>query len=510
MTASRPEPHASGLIEAMKRIAAGDFSTRLSAGAHDAPPADVAEVFNRMAENLQGTNHERDLSTTSLAADLAAAQKELERVSLTDPLTQVANSIALAELIRNELDASAAGGRPPALLALDLHSFREVNGSVGHCAGDEILQVVARRIRGAIRETDTLARIGGNEFAVLLPQSNLTRARRVANRLSKVLGETLLVNDADVRCAASVGLRVADSDELAETFLRKAVAAMEAARIMPTGNVKVFEPALLHAKQLQSDTISDLSYAIRNDQLVLYFQPVVELATGRIEGVEALVRWQHPERGLVMPDNFIPLAEETGLIVELGMWVLTHAVTQLSEWQVAGVVDSTFNMRVNISSSELRNLELIEHVRDALRITGVKSANLIIELTESMAINEGHLDQYSVMGLRRLGVQLEIDDFGTGYSSISYLRKLPVNVVKIDRSLITDLGVESKQEGFVAAVLQLIHSCGMKALAEGIETAEQAQILARMGCESGQGYLFGRPAAAADVVAMLGPAVSYG
>jgi len=245
--------------------------------------------------------------------------------------------------------------------------------------------------------------------------------------------------------------------------------------------------------------------AILQDQLTLHYQPVVELATGRIEGVEALVRWNHPERGLLMPDSFIPLAEETGMIVDLGHWVLRNAVRQLRRWQQDLNVDADFNVRVNISTTELQNLDLIEHVRDILRETGVDAANLIVELTESMAVNGGDVDKYSLSGLRRLGVQLEIDDFGTGYSSISYLRKLPVNVVKIDKSLIDGLGADVEQSSFVEAVLHLIHACGLKAVAEGIETAEQAAELVRLGCSSGQGYYFGRPVPASEIQALIGP-----
>ncbi|XTR53414.1 putative bifunctional diguanylate cyclase/phosphodiesterase [Pseudarthrobacter sp. So.54] len=243
--------------------------------------------------------------------------------------------------------------------------------------------------------------------------------------------------------------------------------------------------------------------AIRQDQLTLHYQPVVDLATGRIEGVEALVRWNHPERGLLMPDSFIPLAEETGMIVELGHWVLKHAVRQLRHWQQGLDVDAKFNIRVNISTTELQNLDLIENVRDILRETGLDAANLVVELTESMAVNGGDVDKYSLSGLRRLGVQLEIDDFGTGYSSINYLRQLPVNVVKIDKSLIDGLGSDAKESAFVEAVLHLIHACGLTAVAEGIETAEQAAELIRLGCSSGQGYYFGRPVPAAELEAML-------
>ena len=206
-----------------------------------------------------------------------------------------------------------------------------------------------------------------------------------------------------------------------------------------------------------------------------------------------------------MPDSFIPLAEETGMIVDLGHWVLRNAVRQLRRWQQELNVHEKFNVRVNISTTELQNLDLIDHVRDILHETGVDASNLIVELTESMAINGGDVDKYSLSGLRRLGVQLEIDDFGTGYSSISYLRNLPVNVVKIDKSLIAGLGSDVEQSNFVAAVLHLIHACGLTAVAEGIETAEQAAELLRLGCASGQGYYFSRPVPAAKLEALLGP-----
>jgi EAL domain-containing protein (putative c-di-GMP-specific phosphodiesterase class I) len=282
--------------------------------------------------------------------------------------------------------------------------------------------------------------------------------------------------------------------------------AMYAAKAQPQSSIKVFEPALLHARRLQSVMISEMREAIREDQLTLHYQPVVELATGRMEGVEALVRWNHPSRGLLMPDQFIPLAEETGMILDLGHWVLKNAVRQLRDWQRELDLDPNFNVRVNISTTELQDLDLIEHVRDILRETGVDAANLVVELTESMAVNGGDVDRYSLSGLRRLGVQLEIDDFGTGYSSISYLRKLPVNVVKIDRSLIDGLGGDEEQGNFVEAVLHLIHACGLKAVAEGIETAEQASELARLGCASGQGYYFGRPVPASRLSEMISEA----
>jgi diguanylate cyclase (GGDEF)-like protein len=500
-----PDPRLHSLVEGIVRIAGGDLTTRIPlSGARDDVAAVIAGI-NLMADDLQTLYEELEERVESRTAMLREAQVELERMALTDPLTQLANRTALNSALSHALAETARGEMPPALLILDLDSFKGINDSLGHSAGDDVLRVIARRLQEAVRETDTVARLGGDEFAIMLPKSNLVRARRVANRIVKALGESLDIGDLRITCGTSIGLRVAEPGQTVADLVMEADTAMYAAKAQPHTSIKVFEPALLYARRLQSVMITELREAIRQDQLTLSYQPVVELATGRIEGVEALVRWNHPERGLLMPDQFIPLAEETGMIVDLGQWVLRHAVRQLRDWQQNLQVDSSFNVRVNISTTELQNLELIEHVRDILRETGVDASNLIVELTESMAVNGGAVDQYSMSGLRRLGVKLEIDDFGTGYSSISYLRKLPVNVVKIDKSLIDGLGVDEEQRDFVAAVLHLIHACGLKALAEGIETAEQAAELVRLGCTSGQGYYFGRPMPPEGVAALFNP-----
>ncbi|QDW28946.1 EAL domain-containing protein [Arthrobacter sp. KBS0702] len=499
MKSDVPDPRLHTLVEGIVRIASGDLSTRIPhSGARDDVAAVIAGI-NLMADDLQTIYQELEERVESRTAMLRQAQVELERMALTDPLTQLANRTALNSVLSHALAETSRGEQPPALLILDLDSFKGINDTLGHSAGDDVLRVIARRLQDAVRATDTVARLGGDEFAVMLPKSNLVRARRVANRILKALSESLDIGDLRITCGTSIGVRVAEPGQSVDDLVMEADTAMYAAKAQPHSGIKIFEPALLYARRLQSLMVTEMREAILQDQLTLHYQPVVELATGRIEGVEALVRWNHPERGLLMPDQFIPLAEETGMIVELGHWVLRTAVRQLRDWQDRLPLDSEFSVRVNISTTELQNLELIEHVQDILRETGVDASNLIIELTESMAVTGGDVDKYSLSGLRQLGVQLEIDDFGTGYSSISYLRRLPVNVVKIDRSLIAGLGTDEEQGGFVEAVLHLIHACGLKAVAEGIETAEQAEELIRLGCGSGQGYYFGRPAPAEAV-----------
>ncbi len=503
MTTEAPDPRIHALVEGIVQIAGGDLSARIpNNGARDDVAAVIAGI-NLMADDLQTIYQELEQRVESRTAMLREAQIELERMALTDPLTQLANRTSLNTVLSHALAETVRGEAPPALLILDLDSFKGINDTLGHSAGDDVLREIAERLRQAVRDTDTVARLGGDEFAIMLPKSNLVRARRVANRILSSLNESLEVGDLRVTCGTSIGIRVAEPGHTVDGLVMEADTAMYAAKAQSHSRIKVFEPSLLHARRLQSIMITELRAAIQQDQLVLHYQPVIELITGRIEGVEALVRWNHPDRGLLMPDQFIPLAESTGLIIDLGRWVLRTAVRQLKEWQQDGTVDTGFNVRINISTTELQNLDLIENVRDILRDTEVDAANLIVELTESMAVNGGEVDQYSLRGLRRLGVQLEIDDFGTGYSSISYLRKLPVSVVKIDRSLISGLGVDEGQGDFVAAVLHLIHACGLKALAEGIETADQAAVLTEMGCSSGQGYYFGRPAPAESIVDLI-------
>ncbi|MDQ6739394.1 MAG: bifunctional diguanylate cyclase/phosphodiesterase, partial [Actinomycetota bacterium] len=368
-----------------------------------------------------------------------------------------------------------------------------------------VLKITARRLRQAVRETDMVARLGGDEFAVLLPNATLTRAKRVANRILQSLSESIEIHGRHVICGTSIGVRLAEPTQSAEDLLLEADTAMYAAKAEGRGNVKIFDPVMLHARRMRSLLATELRDAIQTDQLVLHYQPVVELASGRIEGVEALVRWNHPARGLLMPDEFIPLAEETGHIVELGNWVLRASVCQLRRWQMELELDSRFSLRINISAPELQRLNFVEDVRETLASSRIDPSNLIIELTESAIITGNDLDRYSLNSLRKLGVRLEIDDFGTGYSSISYLRRLPVDVVKVDRSLIMELGKSESENDFVAAILQLIRASGLKTLVEGIETREQAEELKRMGCISGQGYYFGRPVPANEISELLRP-----
>ncbi|MCZ2404897.1 EAL domain-containing protein [Paenarthrobacter sp. Z7-10] len=492
------------LVEGIVRIAGGDLGVRIDRSAARDDIDAVITGINFMAEDLETIYRDLEQRVTTRTAMLHEAHAAMEQMAMTDQLTTLHNRTALTRLIGQALAEAARGELPPALLLLDLDSFKIINDTLGHLAGDEVLKKVSQRLREAVRNTDAVARLGGDEFAVLLPAATISQAKRAANRILKAVSESIDLGEHTVACGTSIGIQLARSGQSAQDLLLEADTALYAAKTEGRGNVKVFEAVMLQARQLHSMMATELRDAVRDDQLILHYQPVVELATGRIEGVEALVRWNHPTRGLLMPDDFIPMAEETGIIVELGKWVLGSATRQLRRWQIDPQLNSGgFNVRVNLSAHELQRLELVDDVRDTLSASEVQASDVIIEITESAIVTGDNLDQYSLNGLRKMGVRLEIDDFGTGYSSIRYLRRLPVDVVKVDRSLIADLGTDPREGEFVAAILGLIRAAGLKALAEGIETAQQAEELTRMGCLSGQGYFFSRPVPAAEITALL-------
>ncbi|MFJ4208889.1 putative bifunctional diguanylate cyclase/phosphodiesterase [Paenarthrobacter sp. NPDC089675] len=434
----------------------------------------------------------------SAKGKLRQAGLAVTREGFTDSLTGLGNRLALEDaLLQAQAQAQESAGRgspAPALLLLDLDGFRDLKKSLGHAAADQILMTVAMRISSAVGENDVVTRLGGDEFAVLLPATPLARATAAGNRILAALEADIDLGNETVRCRASMGLRVAEPHQAPGDILLEADMALEEARAEGRNKVKNFDPATLLARQLQRQIVGELGHAIDSDQLVLYYQPIVELATGRLQGSEALVRWNHPEHGLIMPDRFIPIAEASGLIAKLGRWVLRSSVAQLATWRRdPETAHHDFTMRINVSAPDLQSLEFVDDVRDALSGAGLPPESLVLELTESAIIQNNELDRYTLMSLHRLGVGLEIDDFGTGYSSMGYLRKLPVDHVKVDREFVRDLGKDETQLKFLAAIQQVIRSCGLDGIWEGIETAEQAEALRSIGCTSGQGYYFGRP-----------------
>ena len=495
------DPRVSQLLEGIVRLASGDLSSRIEVS----PARDELDAIimgtNLLAEDLQIIYEELEQRVEVRTKLLHEAHLEMQKMAMEDPLTGLANRSALLTALKSAQSDGTAD--TPVILLLDLDAFKSINDTQGHTAGDKVLITVAERIRGAVRATDVVARLGGDEFAVVMPATGADQASVVGQRILAALKEPIELPDQSIRCGASLGLSVGDSGQAPEEMLMQADVAMYASKAEGLNRLHIFEPGLLLVRRLRSQLVDDLRSALKGEGLVLNYQPVVELATGRVEGVEALIRWNHPTRGRIMPDEFIPLAEEAGLISELGRWVLTTAVEQLRRWVDDDAVDSRFSVRINISATDLQSLQFIEDVREVLKETGVRPEQVVLELTEMAIVKGNDLDRYSLGGLRGLGVGIEIDDFGTGYSSISYLRRLPVDRVKVDRSLIVGLGTDPSQPPLVAAVLQLVRACGLEAVWEGVETAEQAEHLRNLGCLSAQGYFFSKPLPADDIPALV-------
>jgi diguanylate cyclase (GGDEF)-like protein len=502
------DPRLSQLLEGIVRLASGDLTSRIEVSpARDELDA-VIMGTNLLAEDLQIIYEELEQRVEVRTKLLHEAHLEMQKMAMQDPLTGLANRSALLTALKSAQSDGAAD--TPVILLLDLDAFKSINDTQGHSAGDRVLITVAERIRNAVRATDVVARLGGDEFAVVMPATGADQATIVGQRILAALKEPIELPDRIIRCGASLGLSVGDAGQAPEEMLMQADVAMYASKAEGLNRLHIFEPGLLLVRRLRSQLVDDLRSALKGEGLVLQYQPVVELATGRVEGVEALIRWNHPTRGRIMPDEFIPLAEEAGLISELGRWVLTTAVEQLRRWVDEDAVDSRFSVRINISATDLQSLQFIEDVRAVLKETGVRPDQVVLELTEMAIVKGNDLDRYSLGGLRGLGVGIEIDDFGTGYSSISYLRRLPVDRVKVDRSLIVGLGTDPSQPALVAAVLQLVRACGLEAVWEGVETAEQAEHLRNLGCLSAQGYFFSKPLPAEDIPALVAAAFPVG
>jgi diguanylate cyclase (GGDEF)-like protein len=498
-----PDPRLQQLVDGMVRLAGGDLTTRIQpSSARDDIDAVITGV-NLLAEELQLSYMELEQRVEQRTAELRQAHRDMSRMALTDALTGLANRTALAKDMDAALDDARSGQRAPALLLLDMDSFKQVNDSFGHDAGDRVLTVVANRLRSVVRDGDTVARLGGDEFAVLLPRATADLALQVAQRILGVLNDEIQLDEVTVWPQASIGVRVADAGQTAQSLLLDADTAMYEAKKDPQNRTKVFQSHMLQARQLHNQMASELRGAIATGGFELEYQPVVDLCTGLPIGVEALVRWNHPVRGRVMPSDFIPMAEQTGLIVDLGRWTLSAAAHQFAQWSADLNLDPGFQIRVNLSVAELQRIDLVEHVRGVLRDSGMPAESLVLEITETGLVTGGEVETYSLLALRKLGIGIEIDDFGTGYSSISYLRRLPVDMVKVDRSIIATHSADGSQQDFIGAVLQLIRAAGLDAIFEGIETREQAEQLRDLGCSGGQGFYFSRPVSASLMARLL-------
>jgi len=385
---------------------------------------------------------------------------------------------------------------PTAVLALDLNGFRDVNDSLGHDAGDDLLRQVGARLVGALRASDTVARLDGDEFALILPETEAAGAVTAARALRAALDPAFHLGEYSVHIGASVGIALAPAHgDDAVTLLRRADAALYAAK---RGHVAhaLYDPEPDDRGPNHLAIAGDLRQAIAAGTLALHYQPKMDIAAGRIYGVEALARWPHPQRGLIPPDQFIPLAERTGLILPLTHWVLEEALRQWRAWRLAGL---DLDVAVNLSMWNLRDAGLPETVAALLRAYDVPPAALRLELTESAIMGDAARALDVLTRLHRLGVRLSVDDFGAGYSSLAYLKRLPVDELKIDRSFVRSLAEDETDATLVASIIGLGHSLGLTVVAEGMENAEALAMLGHLGCDVAQGYHVSRPRAADDL-----------
>ncbi|MCW2674432.1 MAG: hypothetical protein JWP14_3021 [Frankiales bacterium] len=415
-----------------------------------------------------------------------------EQEATRDGLTGLPNRVALLDALDKTLQGR--GRKSTAVLFIDLDNFKDANDAFGHEVGDGLLVALAGRLGAQLRVGDTLARLGGDEFAVVLSDlSHPEDALASAERLLRTLYDPIRIGEFTLSAEASLGLAYADGATNGADLLRNADLAMYQAKRDGGGQVAVYRPTLHTAVLRRSELEADLRVALDEQQFVLHYQPIIDVTTNRLVGTEALVRWEHPVRGLLGPVEFITAAEQSGLIVPLGAWVLRTACIQTAAWQQQTPDRVPLTVAVNLSPRQLLDRTLVATVAEALHDSGLDASSLCLEITEGSVIRDFETTMPTLNALRTLGVSLALDDFGTGYSSLSYLKQLPVNIVKIDRSFVNDLGNETPNSQIVLAIIELAHALGMRVTAEGAETHLQLHTLRAMGSDQAQGYLLGRP-----------------
>jgi len=434
---------------------------------------------------------------------MAGSQSDITEGKVVDPLTGLRNRLYFIDRLEALIEECAGTAGTFAVLFLDVDRFKIVNDSLGHDTGDMVLIEIAERLRSSVRSTDVSARIafpsavarfGGDEFAVLLENlHSRSDATMVAERILTQFAAHFEIHGRIIFATVSIGIAMGDSAGTSNDLLRNADTAMYYAKTRGKARLEIFDEGMRGRALARMELESDLRSAIDENNFLVYYQPEVSLTTGRVVGYEALVRWKHPVRGIVMPGEFLPVAEETGLIVPLGRWVMREACRQMSEWQRNHPQRPPLTISVNASSRELADPDLVPNVARILRETGLDPKSLRIEVTESSIVEDHDRTASTLRRLRELDVSLEIDDFGTGYSSLSRLHEYPFSTVKIDRSFVKDLDTEPESLHLVETILRLAQGLGLSVVAEGIETREQLVKLASLGCGYGQGYYFSRP-----------------
>ena len=431
-------------------------------------------------------------------------EEEIRRLAFYDPLTQLPNRRLLMDHLRHAMLTSIRTGQRGAVMFLNLDHFKSINDNLGHDMGDLLLQQVSRRLQSSVREGDIVARVGGDEFVLVLESIGskeheaAARAESIANQVITSLGQPYSLQGKAYHCTPSIGIVMflQDAGNL-EGLLKQADAGMYQAKASGRNKACFFDPAMQAAAMVRSAMEEALHQGLARKEFLLHYQIQVGAQNG-ITGVEALVRWNHPERGMVPPGKFISLAEETGVILPLGQWVMEAACAQLALW-AKSTVTASWSMAVNVSALQFSQANFVEQVTLALNKSGANPELLKLELTESMLVGNVEEIVAKMNALRLLGVRFSLDDFGTGYSSLSYLKRLPLAQLKIDQSFVRDLLTDPNDAVIASTIVSLGHSLGLKVIAEGVETQGQFDFLSGMGCDAFQGYFFGRPAAAADL-----------
>lgn len=459
---------------------------------------DIEVSVNALSEGRRGHLY---FSFIRDITERKAAMERIEYLAHYDSLTDLPNRVRFEQLVPNALHHTRARHRAHLLLYLDLDNFKDINDSLGHLAGDELLREMARRLRAFPADERVICRFGGDEFLMLVEVNSNLNIAAYAQRLRAALSRPLTIDEHQIVATASLGITVFpnDGDDLA-TLLRNADMALHAAKDDGRNTHRVFTPAMRESATDRIMLISKLRSALANDEFELNFQPQIDLTSGRVVGAEALLRWNQPELGRISPGQFIPLAEESGLIVDIGAWVIEQAIQTAADWRSRGLGELV--MAVNISALQFRHGQLAQQITSALTRNRLPGANLEVELTESTLIDDTDRLEEAIAQLKRHDVKLAIDDFGTGYSELTYLRRFAVDRLKIDQSFIRDIA-ESDSEALVTAVLQMAHSLGLTVIAEGVEISAQADQLIELGCDEAQGYHYGRPMTAAAFEAVL-------
>lgn len=448
------------------------------------------------------------IEANKLAEQVEIAKQQLDHLAHHDALTNLPNRMLLRDRLVQSIEMAHRRGGQLAVMFLDLDRFKYINDSLGHAVGDQLLQSVAACLATCVRRSDTVSRQGGDEFVLLLPEiKHAEDAATSAEKILLALAQTHHIDHRDFHISVSIGMSIyPDDGEDAETLIKNADTAMYHAKENGRNNFKFFEQNMNARAVLRQSTEAGLRLALERQEFVLYYQPKINLHSGAIVGVEALIRWQHPERGLMLPAQFVSIAEECGLILPIGRWVLREACEQAQAWRAAGLPSIT--IAVNTSALEFRADDFLANISATLEKTSLEPHFLELELTESILMSDAETADCVLHAVAELGVKLAVDDFGTGYSSLSYLRQFPIDTLKIDQSFVTQMTNNPDDATIVSAVISMGKSLKKRVIAEGVETEEQRAFLLKQDCDEGQGFYFGHPMVASELALCLKRGIS--